>query len=123
MARRSARPNPHRLEQEPGEAPRESRDPLHLICLKARPAAGCSNSPSVKVGETTMSKYLVTFFKRVADSNGHEIDAPQDAIEISCPNMRHAIETATRQFAEARHIPNWSLHADRIAITQMQAGS
>ena len=70
-----------------------------------------------------MGRYLVTFFKRVADAIGHEIEAPQDAIELSCRNMRDAIETATRQFAEARHIPNWNLHADRIAIARKQAGS
>jgi hypothetical protein len=63
-----------------------------------------------------MSKYLVTFFKRVADASGHEIEAPQDAIELSCRSMGDAIETATRQFAETHHIANWSLHADRIAI-------
>jgi hypothetical protein len=63
-----------------------------------------------------MSKFLVTFFKCVTDANGHEIEAPQDSIELSCPNMRDAIETATRQFAETRHIANWNLHADRIAI-------
>lgn len=63
-----------------------------------------------------MTRYLVTFFKNVADSNGHEIEASQDAMELSCPNMRDALETATRRFSEARHIPNWQLHADRIAI-------
>jgi hypothetical protein len=64
-----------------------------------------------------MRKYLVTFFKRVADANGHEIEAPQATIELSCPNKRDAIEAATRQFAKARRIPNWNLHADRIAIS------
>ena len=63
-----------------------------------------------------MSKYVVTFFKRVADSNGHEVEAPQDAIELSSDTMREAIETATKRFADARHISDWSLHADGIAI-------
>jgi hypothetical protein len=63
-----------------------------------------------------MSKYVVTFFKHVANSEGHEIEAPQDAIELFSPTLREAIDTATRRFAEKRHIPYWSLHADGIAI-------
>ena len=63
-----------------------------------------------------MSNYVVTFFKRVADSNGHEIEAPQGAIELSSRTLREAIETATTRFAEGRHIPDWSLHADGITI-------
>jgi hypothetical protein len=63
-----------------------------------------------------MSKYVVTFFKRVANSSGHEVQAPQDAIELSSGTLREAIETATRRFADARHIPDWSQHADGIAI-------
>ena len=30
--------------------------------------------------------------------------------------LREAIETATKRFADARHIQDWSLHADGIAI-------
>jgi hypothetical protein len=63
-----------------------------------------------------MSKYVVTFFKRVADPTGHEIEAPQDAFELTCRSARDALEAATRRFSEARHIPDWSLHADGIAI-------
>jgi len=62
------------------------------------------------------SKYVVTFFKRVADSGGHEVEAPQEAIELSSYTLRDAIETATRRFADSRHIPDGSLHADGIAI-------
>lgn len=64
-----------------------------------------------------MSKYVFTFFKRVTDTAGHEIEAPQDAIELSSTTLRDAVEIATRRFAEKRHIPDWSLHADRIAIS------
>jgi len=63
-----------------------------------------------------MSDYVVTFFKRVADSTGHEIEAPQGAVELSSASLREAIETATRRFAEAHHIRDWSLHADGMAI-------
>ena len=63
-----------------------------------------------------MSDYVVTFFKRVADSNGHEIETSQDAIELSSGTLREAMKTATMRFAERRHISNWRLHADRIAI-------
>lgn len=64
-----------------------------------------------------MSKYVFTFFKRVADATGREIEAPQDVIELSSTTLRDAVEIATHCFAEKRHIPCWSLHADRIAIS------
>jgi len=70
-----------------------------------------------------MSDYVVTFFKRVADSTGHEIEAPQGAVELTCPSLREAIETATRRFAETHHIPDWSLHADGMAIALRGAGA
>ena len=66
-----------------------------------------------------MSTYMFTFFKRVSDSTGHEVEARQDAIELSSPTLRDAVETATRCFAEKRHIPDWSLHADGFAISVM----
>ena len=64
-----------------------------------------------------MSKYVFTFFKRVADATGHEIEAPQDSIELSSITLRDAIESATRHFAEKRHVRDWSLRADGIAIS------
>jgi len=64
-----------------------------------------------------MNKYVLTFFKRVADSSGHEIEAPQDAMELCSSTLRDAVEVATRRFAEKRHIRDWSVHADGIAIT------
>ncbi len=64
-----------------------------------------------------MSKYVFTFFKRVADPAGHEIEAPQDVIELSSTTLRDAVEAATHCFAEKRRIPYWSLHADRLAIS------
>ena len=64
-----------------------------------------------------MSKYVFTFFKSVGDPIGHEVEAPQDVIELSSATLRDAVETATHCFAEKRHIPCWSLHADRIAIS------
>jgi hypothetical protein len=63
-----------------------------------------------------MSRYVFTFFKRMADSTGHEVETPEDAIELSSATLRDAVETATRRFADKRHIRDWSLHADRIAI-------
>ncbi len=63
-----------------------------------------------------MSSYVVTFFKRVADSSGHEVQVPQHAIELTSNTVQEAIETATKRFADARHIRDWSLHADGIAI-------
>ncbi|HZV06135.1 MAG TPA: hypothetical protein VE999_13740 [Gemmataceae bacterium] len=63
-----------------------------------------------------MKKIVVTFLKHVVGSDGHEVMAPQEAVEVSSPTVGEALEDATRRFAEKRHIPDWSLHADGIAI-------
>jgi len=52
----------------------------------------------------------------VADANGHEVEAPQDVIELTSGSVRDALDAATQRFAEVHHIPDWSLHADGIAI-------
>ncbi len=63
-----------------------------------------------------MKKIVVTFLKHVSSSDGHEVVAPQDAMELCSPTVGEALDAATRRFAEKRHIADWSLHADGIAI-------
>lgn len=59
-------------------------------------------------------KYRIGFFKKLADSTGHEVDACQGQLEISAPNRQQAIEEACRRFAGERHLSGWQLRADRI---------
>lgn len=57
-------------------------------------------------------QYRVSFFKRLADSTGHMVDACQATVEVSAPSKQRAIDTARRRFAEAAHVGSWSLRAD-----------
>ncbi len=57
-------------------------------------------------------RYRVSFFKRLADSTGHAVDACQAMVEVAAPNKRQAIEAARLRFAEDAQVGNWSLRAD-----------
>lgn len=59
-----------------------------------------------------VQKYQVSFFKRLADSTGHPVDACQATIEVAAPNKQQAIEAARLRFAERAQIGDWSLRAD-----------
>jgi hypothetical protein len=64
-------------------------------------------------GRNLMARtYRVSFFKRLADSTGHPVEAWQGSVEIVAPNRPCAIEAARRKFAEAGHVGTWSLRAD-----------
>jgi len=56
--------------------------------------------------------YRVSFFKRLADSTGHAVDAWQGSVELSAPSKAEAIAIARRSFAEAEDVCRWSLRAD-----------
>lgn len=59
-----------------------------------------------------VQKYQVSFFKRLADSTGHPVDACQATIEVAAPNKQQAIEAARLWFAECAQIGDWWLRAD-----------
>ena len=59
-----------------------------------------------------LRKYRVSFFKRLADSTGHPVDACQAILEIPALDGQRAIEEARRRFAEQQRIALWSLRAD-----------
>lgn len=59
-----------------------------------------------------VQRYRVSFFKRLADSTGHSVDACQATIEVAAPNKQQAVDVARLRFAEDAQIGNWSLRAD-----------
>ena len=65
-------------------------------------------------------KYRVSFFKRLADSTGHAVDACQATLEVSATTKRRAIEQARRRFAEHGRIAAWSLRADYATAELVQ---
>jgi hypothetical protein len=63
-----------------------------------------------------MSKYVITFFKNLVDSEGHPFKTTQAEIELDSNTPQQAVECATTRFAEARHVHDWTLHADGLEI-------
>ena len=60
-----------------------------------------------------MSRYLVTFFKRLSNSDGHEFNCPQQSIEIRrAKSVDRAVEAAERRYERLCNLPDWTLHAD-----------
>jgi len=64
-----------------------------------------------------MSSYIITFFKHLVDSNGHSYKAAQEQIELAGDSPQQAIETAIRRFADARHVRDWTIHADSFELS------
>ncbi len=63
-----------------------------------------------------MSLYRVSFFKRLANSIGHEIEACQRIIEIRAANRGNALKAACRRFAAHAGIKSWMQHADTAKV-------
>jgi hypothetical protein len=64
-------------------------------------------------GRDTLDQiYHVSFFKCLADSYGHSVDACQGAVEVRAQSEDRAIELARRKFAELKDVGIWSLRAD-----------
>jgi len=60
--------------------------------------------------------YIVTFFKHVLSSDGHDFNALQEKIEICADTAGQALEAAQQRFASPRGIPDWRYHADSVEI-------
>jgi hypothetical protein len=56
--------------------------------------------------------YRVSFFKRLADSTGHAINACQGTVEVHAPSESRAIGIARERFAVLEDVVVWSLRAD-----------
>ena len=68
-----------------------------------------------------MRTYRVSFFKRLADSTGHSVEAWQGSVEIAATSRPRAIEAARRKFAHAGNVGLWSLRADYDRIERLPA--
>ena len=64
-----------------------------------------------------MKPYIVTFFKHVLSSDGHDFNALQEKIEICADTAGQALEAAQQRFASLRGIPDWRSHADSVEIS------
>jgi len=67
------------------------------------------HSEAVAVGRN-----LITFFKYVRSSNGHELKCVQETITIE--SIDRAVEAAKRRFERRRRVVNWQLHSDGFDV-------
>src|SRR5487761_2436461 len=76
------------------------------------------------IGRKPMARtYRVSFFKRLADSTGHSVEACQGSVEIAATSRPRAIAAARRKFAQAGRVGLWSLRADYDRIERLPARS
>jgi hypothetical protein len=67
--------------------------------------------------EDTMSRYVVRFMKDVLGENGRQAEICQSSMEIDAENKMDATEMAKKNFCGTQHLSDWSLHADRIQVS------
>ena len=67
-----------------------------------------------------MSRYIARFYKKVVGENGHEIEACQDECEIDASNEEEAAERAKYEFCAKHGLAHWSLHADRLIVSEAE---
>jgi hypothetical protein len=64
-----------------------------------------------------MSYFVVSFMKDVLGGNGRHIEICQRILEVDASDEGAATELAKRQFCQSERLCEWSLRADRIAIS------
>ena len=65
-----------------------------------------------------MAQYVVKFLKDVLGENGHEAEICQWQGDVQAANMSEAVEKAKQAFCEQDGLRSWSLHADRLQVTE-----
>jgi hypothetical protein len=70
-----------------------------------------------------MSGFRVRFFKKVLGGHGHEVDVCQYSFETLANTRAEAEERAKMAFCENHHLMNWTIHADRCQVQQVDLPS
>jgi hypothetical protein len=70
-----------------------------------------------------MARYIARFMKNVLGENGHEAEICQSSIEIEAPSQAEAAELAKIRFCECEKLKDWSLHADRVQVSDAEFAS
>jgi hypothetical protein len=73
--------------------------------------------------EAEMSRYVARFMKDVLGANGHETEICQRSLEIEAGNKTLAADLAKLRFCETENVKDWSLHADRVHVTDAEFSS
>jgi len=67
-----------------------------------------------------MARYIVQFMKDVLGENGHEAEICQCSMEVEAADRMHASDLAKVRFCETERLKEWSLHADRVHVTDAE---
>jgi hypothetical protein len=67
-----------------------------------------------------MARYVVRFMKHVLGQNGHEAEICQRSMEIDAADKLNATDLAKVRFCENERVKEWSLHADRVQVTEAE---
>ncbi len=67
-----------------------------------------------------MARFIARFMKDVLGENGKAAQICQRSLEIEAPNSDHACELAKVKFCESENVSDWSLHADRVQVTDAE---
>jgi hypothetical protein len=70
--------------------------------------------------EVAMTRYIARFMKHVLGENGCEREICQRSLEIEASNPTSAGDVAKTKFCEIEDVKDWSLHADRVRITETE---
>ncbi len=71
-----------------------------------------------------MTRYRVCFFKTLLNSDGHSFRCLQGEIDIQNSDTEaEALASASRRFADERHLGNWTIYADEIEVLPLKAAS
>jgi hypothetical protein len=67
-----------------------------------------------------MTRYVANFFKVVLGENSHEAEICQGQWDIDALNPLDAAERGKRKFCDYERLAHWSLHADRVSVTETE---
>ena len=70
-----------------------------------------------------MPRYIARFMKNVLGDNGHEAEICQRSLEIVAGNKMLAADLAKLRFCETENVKEWSLHADRVQVSDAEFSS
>ena len=70
-----------------------------------------------------MARYIVQFMKDVLGENGHEPEICQRSMEVDAADKLNASDLAKVRFCETESVTEWSLHADRVHVTDAEFSS
>jgi hypothetical protein len=70
-----------------------------------------------------MPRYIARFMKNVLGDNGHEAEICQRSLEIVAGNKTLAADLAKLRFCETENVREWSLHADRVQVSDAEFSS